>query len=208
MKPISSIALASLVAGSALILAAFAENPANTIYHQGQTLDWGVVIYVDPDSATSGHHGLAIALEDHNEMSPWGEKQHLDARHYGLYGGVANKDKIYNEQENQNNAFKACADFTAGGYTDWHLPAISELMLAFSVAQQLKYEANEDSLLNSFKASYYWSSTENNGFGVSCPPNQCGSNPTNYALVFNFTTGTQRDLTKDFTLPVRCIRAF
>ncbi len=179
---------------------------------------WGVVIYADPNSNISGHGGVAMALTDQTSAH-WAENglcqvTNQMANHYDIYGGITNTDNYCHFSgsgcttncSTNASAFHTCTNYSGGGYTDWYFPAISELMLMFTVAQQLTYGAESiagASFIN-FNNGPYISSTQNNGFGEG---NGGSPAPANDVLLFSFSAGDQGFDAKNNEYSVRCVRA-
>ncbi len=79
-------------------------------------------------------------------------------------------------------AFKLCEDLTYGGFTDWYLPARTELDLLW----------RNKAAIGGFTTSYYRSSTESNTFN---------------AWYQDFNSGGQNRANKTNNYDVRCIRS-
>jgi hypothetical protein len=84
-----------------------------------------------------------------------------------------------------------CANYAGGGYSDWFLPAISQLDCLY---------ANQDAIggFTTDASGFYWSSTES-PFATGAPLQARG---------FNFSTGSPLIADKINTYRVRCVRAF
>lgn len=78
-------------------------------------------------------------------------------------------------------AFKLCKELTDGGYTDWYLPARTELFLLW----------RNSTAIGGFTTNRYWSSTEHNA---------------NIAWNQNFNGGFHDYLSKTNSIDVRCVR--
>lgn len=128
-------------------LRAYATNSAGTAYSLpitlttayliGEKFGGGIVVYIDPTTL----HGL-IAAESVIATEAWGTGT---AGAYSTTDGAGNTNKIVNTfgagAKNAATACRACRD---GGYSDWFLPATSQLTILG---------------IPSFGATY-WSSTE------------------------------------------------
>ena len=108
------------------------------------------------------------------------------------HNGQLNTSTILAQSWHTNSAAKLCDDYVGGGFTDWYLPSITELNLAFNAAQSINSIRN----INILKETY-WSSTE---VGAT----------TSYSYEFNDSTlgiGLVRsDSSKGETAAVRAFR--
>ena len=108
------------------------------------------------------------------------------------HNGQLNTSTILAQSWHTNSAAKLCDDYVGGGFTDWYLPSITELNLAFNAAQSINSIRN----INILKETY-WSSTE---VGAT----------TSYSYEFNDSTlgiGLVRsDASKGETAAVRAFR--
>lgn len=175
---------------------------------------WGMVIYVDPNPTASGYGGVAMAISDASNAVAWGASQaathQVNANNYGIYGGIANAEG-YTTYCSTNDcagasAFAACDTFAAGGFNDWYPPSIGEVLMMLNVSEQFSYGAEGmANVFSTFPNVRYWSSTQNNGYGINC--SVCGTGPESSALMFNITTGAQFWYDKSNTTnAVRCMR--
>jgi hypothetical protein len=104
------------------------------------------------------------------------------------WDGLTNSSDIVNQQGHSQSAARTCLDYSAGGYTDWYLPAIDELFLLFSARFSVNRRLSQvggSTLLyqpNSMISPIYWSSTESPA--VFAPP-PTPSSPSVLALDFN-----------------------
>ena len=82
-----------------------------------------------------------------------------------------------------NTAAKVAHAYSLNGYNDWYLPSKDELNLLYA----------QKAVVGGFASFNYWSSTE--------------LDSTN-AWFQNFFSGSPYDYRKDYSLPVRAVRAF
>ena len=138
-----------------------------------------------------------------------------------MFNGVANTNAMVTSGINNHPAAKFCKDLTIGGYTDWYLPSIYELSIAYfnlkpgTTSNDTSWGANpyavprrnsnytttnptQTSVVNfrtsaaeSFGIDTFWTSTES-------------SSTTSWGV--NFNTGNERAFTKTDTLYVRAFR--
>lgn len=87
----------------------------------------------------------------------------------------------------KTNAATLCNDYTYGGYDDWFLPSIDELNQMYTNLQKKGQ--------GGFDVSYYWSSSESNGYA-------------DYAWLQHFGSGGQHGIYRSYDYRVRPVRAF
>lgn len=154
-------------------LAFISETTAPTVgaYYAG-----GIVAYFfqegDAGYVSGESHGIIILPFDLTSpgggLVPWGCSDQL----YGTQGieigqGVQNTTALIEACANNTNAAYLCAVLTWGGYSDWFLPSIGELVV---IRNGLIDHPSRD-----FLGEAYWSSTEVN---------------ITVASAFNFVTGS------------------
>ena len=100
--------------------------------------------------------------------------------------GLGNTNNLYNSDPPTNLAANFCHDLIKTGYSDWYLPARTELNAL----------NNQRTIIGGFASSYYWTSTE---YNVS---------PYYYAYVQVFSGTTQTYVTKVTPYYYRCIRQY
>jgi len=190
--------------GSRMVVADDAGN-LSAVKHTWQVGDFahgGVVFYVEP----CGTRGLVVSLEDLNKGAGlrWGKGGSsfikINAKGDGLYAGKRNTSLIISVQAAKDyfddHAALVCANFDGGGYGDWYLPSIAELVLVFENRPIIEKTA----LANGGNAfshnTFYWTSNE--------------GNDTQNREVFgvNFSNGAAVTMFKGDPLLVRAVRAF
>ncbi|MBS1625497.1 MAG: hypothetical protein JST83_15830 [Bacteroidetes bacterium] len=141
----------------------YATNSAGTAYGPDSTvttpLHWlgeafggGIVFYIDG----SGQHGLIAAAQDQSAGTPWQSTT-------GAYGfsinadntatGAANTSAIMTFWTAATDTFaaRAASSYHGGGFTDWYLPASTEMQTLIKAK----------TLVGGFPTgSYYWSSSK------------------------------------------------
>ena len=91
--------------------------------------------------------------------------------------------------KNWSNALEYCHNLTLGGYSDWRLPNIRELL---SIADKRKYNPAIYSTFKNVVSGYYWSASTD------------ASNTSN-AWIVNFKYGYDHWHPKSNSLYVRCV---
>ena len=154
------------------------DEPSDTDFsHQmGEFYQGGIIFHLWKDS-TGREHGLIASLHDLGEgPSQWGPLVSTGAN--SLENGAENTAIIV-ENLGQNTAAALCDNYSAGGYSDWYLPAIKELNLLQE--QHLRIEnilyGDDDPETEGFNYPRYWSSsdaTENEAWQDYFPNNFFG----------------------------------
>ncbi|HPD64556.1 MAG TPA: DUF1566 domain-containing protein [Bacteroidia bacterium] len=124
---------------------------------------------------------LFVCPEDHPYKIKWGDygvKTEANSVSDGVYNSIKIVDKL---GKTKNYAARVCDDLVAYGYDDWYLPSRDELMAIF--------EKKDD--VGKFLNSYYWTSTEYDGFN---------------ALYVSFINGYMDLTSKEYEYHVRCVR--
>lgn len=121
----------------------------------GQHYGGGIIFYIDPD----GLHGLIAAPLDQPGFATWGDEG-LSGANF-MNDGALNTKKIIAYMKTNHYVYLQlqgppaacmCDSSTFSGYNDWYLPSINEL----------KYMYDKQSVICSFVAGDYCSSTESN----------------------------------------------
>jgi hypothetical protein len=147
----------------------FAGNPAAAdtapTYQIGQYAQGGVVFWLTPDKK----HGLVVAIGDIGVMA-WGTAgTSVSAVNNDLSigynangtltsGGKLNSDYIINANVTASAASQ-CAAYTGGGYTNWYLPNLLELLAIYnqrSVINSVSIANGGSALAN----TNYWGSVQ------------------------------------------------
>ena len=197
MKKLKAVMGALLLSG--LVAGAHAANPSAKVFTVGQYYEGGVIYWTDP--AQKNQHGLIADINDQPGAAAYAwstTNTTTGAINNGAYAGRTNTTIIVNSGIIAPAA-SACVNSGAQGYHDWYLPSEMELGMMFvnQMAITRTAQANGGSAFASINAvgnaADYWSSIELDA---------------DNAWRFAFNAGGQRNLTKNFTLSVRCVRAF
>ena len=153
----------------------------------GAIYQGGLVFYVDG----TGEHGLVAAMEDLDGFYEWGcypeNVNGADGQAIGT-GYQNTLDIVSGCSETPIAASEALA-YESGGYSDWYLPSIDELLEMYNTLGNGGPVSN----IGGFGNYWYWSSSEDGN---------------NSALLINFNSGYPNVSTTNYTYRVRIIRAF
>ena len=149
----------------------------------GDTGPAGGKVFYLTDAA--GKHGLEAAPADHSAYVQWGcfGTTIAGADGTAVGTGAANTADIVAGCAEANTAAKIADAYTLNGYTDWYLPSKDELNLLYQ----------QKTVVGGFANLNYWSSSEGN---------------SDYAWNQYFSSGVHDFNAKNYTLPVRAVRAF
>ncbi len=155
-------------------------------YNIGQNYGGGIIFYV----SNSGLHGLIAAPIDQSTSLTWSYSTTIACNSYDttIGSGFTNTNSIISHLGTSYGDYAAliCRNYSGGGYNDWYLPSLGELI-------QL---CNKKDLVSNLSNGDYWSSSEyydyspNNAWFVRFSNSLIGVNP------------------KDFTKSVRAIRSY
>jgi len=153
----------------------------STVHFIGENYGGGIVFYV----YDNGQHGLIAATADQSTGIQWynGSYPVTNAVRDGISAGIFNTERIISNQGAGAYAAQICANYQGGNYGDWYLPSKYELNLLYF----------QKTVVGGFTYSYYWSSSEYDGYD---------------AWVQGFFNGNQYNNNKDNTFYVRAVRAF
>lgn len=153
-----------------------------TTYSIGDTAFGGVIFWLEPN----GMHGLVAAPSDISTGIQWfnGTFNISNIVRDGIYAGIYNTERIITTQGAGQYAAQICANHNGGGYGDWYLPSLQELILMY----------NQQTVIGGFAAANYWSSTQN---------------ASNTTWGYSFSLGAQVNISYNSATPrVRPIRRF
>ena len=164
-----------------------------TEYVVGMEAEGGIVFYVDG----TGQHGLVSAMEDVGKFK-WGcfgtEISGADGQSIGT-GYQNTLDIVSGCSQTQTGAYQALA-YESGGYSDWYLPSIDELV-------EMYYTIGDGSCLGNIGGfaggggvcKCYLSSSEDSSSGA-------------YYVNFSIRSGVVSAFNKGTPIKIRAIRAF
>ena len=157
-----------------------ADNSTAIKYHVGDTLEGGIVFYVDSTKL----HGLIAAFKNQGQAT-WYNNAFIvtGATGTAIGTGALNTKKIIAKQKIGQYAATLCTSYRGGGYTDWFLPSKDELAKLY----------RNKSVFTGFTQFYYWSSTEAD---------------SSKAWAQSFFNGSQTQKSKGGRFYVRAIRSF
>jgi hypothetical protein len=162
----------------------------------GQSFGGGVIFHTYRD-ASNVEHGLIVSIVDQSTSSPWSDITSASVGITTTWNGQANTNLMKAQTGATSGAWKDADDYSYGGFTDWYLPAIDELILMsnnrFAINKTLSTIGGSNQLQNLVT---YWSSTQDYSF----PNNQAR------VLDFGFMTGDMAG--KNLNRYVRAIRQF
>lgn len=135
-------------------------------HYIGELFGGGIVVAVWKVSGEE--HGLIASLTDVSDSAAWSNVWNFVGTAQSLVDGLSNTNAIIAQNGHTLSAAKLCRDYTAGGFTDWYLPAIWELeqcknvyliiniILGSANGFHIGYCDSE----YKWRKSCYWSSTE------------------------------------------------
>ncbi|KAA6335336.1 hypothetical protein EZS27_016426 [termite gut metagenome] len=118
----------------------------------GESYEGGVVFYIAADKQS----GLVAAPNDQSEAIAWSSKRKVIPTNNEIGTGQENTTTIIKAKASDNDEYaaKLCNDLVLGGYDDWYLPSIEELIELYKQKDKL----------GGFDASAtYWSSSALDG---------------------------------------------
>lgn len=155
----------------------------------GQSYQGGIIAYIfvpgDSGYIAGQTHGLIVTTTTQSTGAQWGCSGTSIAGTSTVFGsGESNTILIVSNCTSSTNAAFLCYNLSAGGYSDWYLPDINELVKLYS----------NRGLIGGFSNTSYWSSSQSN---------------STLAMSLNFSTGlTTNTTSKISNLFVRAVRRF
>ena len=167
-------------------------------HYIGELYGGGIVVSVW--KAAGVEHGLIASLTDLSSEILWTtpafQNSLIGPTAQSPRDGLANTNAII-AQAGAGTSYAAglCRAYNAGGYTDWYLPAISELKECYNshqIINEVLGDTNGFEVLD-YYFFYYWSSTETT---------------SNDVWVHNFGSGGSNPYLKNYGYAVRAVRRF
>ncbi len=165
-------------------------------HYVGELYGGGVVFHVDE----TGQHGLIVSLNDLSTSAQWGLNGTDVTNCESTTDGASNTAAIVAAGCLSTDAAGLCDAYSAGGFTDWYLPAIFELTLIESCLFQINSTLSQNNGTEILLAIPYASSTEGG--------NSQNFSETNYHLVHTMFTDAHFESKNQSHLYVRAIRTF
>lgn len=155
----------------------------------GQNYSGGVIAYIlksgDPGYDSATQHGIIAATSDQSSGIQWDNGNHIatGVSNSDIGYGNSNTNSIVNLQGPGQYAARLCYDLVENGYSDWYLPSQHELYYVYGMRTSI----------GGFMEVDYWSSSESS---------------ISNAKTVDFKWSYMQALSKDASLPVRCVRSF
>lgn len=132
----------------------------DSIHYVGEFFGGGLVYYI----YDGGLHGLIISLADVHSSCQWSNIFNLliGSSAQSIWNGLGNTNAIIAQAGFVSGAAKYCHDYNAGGFTDWYLPSIVEVILMFNAQYTIDkiLDSDNNPSTKSLSKGNYWSSTE------------------------------------------------
>ncbi len=162
-------------------------------HYVGELYQGGIIFYV----YENGTHGLIASFDDLDGGSgvDWGPMFDVTTAE-SWWDGATNTTNAVAVGAASTDAVKLCADYSNGGYSDWHLPSITELKALEDAGYVLANILDTDGDSNTNYPNYagqYWSSTQTS---------------KDDALSFKFQNTHTEEKWKDDNYLVRAVRSF
>ena len=152
----------------------------------GESFGGGIVAYVD----STGSHGFIISSVDVSAGTAWSNVTAtlIGASAQSLWDGFSNCSAITAQSGHTTSAALLSRIYMGGGYSDWYLPGIDQLIKILLAKYELDKVFGANVLNN-----IYWSSTEFSATNV---------------FAFSFQTGSFFNNAKNNSYRIRAVRNF
>jgi len=188
-------------------------NNNGFVHYIGELYGGGIVGSLWKDSQGI-EHGLIVSLTNIGTSQVWSNvtQSVIGINAQSTTEGQTNTTAIINQVGHTNSAAKLCDDYSAGGFSDWYLPAILELQECYNAHFTINRILGTANGLDMgfYSPRNYWSSTEGINFG--------GAGDTPVFVIYNnigdIGIGTNSKANLDFQgnpaqpLLVRAVRRF
>lgn len=160
--------------------ALYAKTAGNgTTHFVGELYGGGIIVAVWKENGDE--HGIIASLTDLSTGTAWSNitDKEIGTAAKNPIDGQANTKAIISQTGHTTSAAKLCDDYSAGGFSDWYLPAIWELKQCYNSAftvNTILGNTNGFGLLTA-----YWSSAEyslNSVGAISFTSGETGFNKT------------------------------
>ena len=175
-------------------LSSSGSGSGGSTHYVGELYGGGVVFYVDH----TGHHGLIVSLNDLSNNTGIVSSNLV----CNSWDGASNTSILINAGFSATSPPGLCDAYSYGGYNDWYLPSISELVCLFNNSFIVNKTLTQQTGSNLFEGGPGWQ----NGGPPSYISSSCRCNgPSVYSLYYNYLDGIRSTNT---TTTTRAIRAF
>lgn len=132
----------------------------NTSGHYiGEQFGGGVIFHLYKDSL-GVEHGLICSIVNQSTGSQYSDITNVAISSTTIWDGQTNTNLMTSQSGASSGAWLYCNNYSYGGFTDWYLPSIDELILlssnSYNVNKTLSTIGGADQLLT----DTYWSSSE------------------------------------------------
>ncbi|MFN9110659.1 MAG: hypothetical protein ACK5XN_11385 [Bacteroidota bacterium] len=136
-------------------------NVSATGRYIGERFGGGVVFHLWKDSLGS-EHGLIVSLKDLSNNASWSNiaTAAVGTNSQSLWDGLNNSLSIIKQSGHTNSAAKLCLDLNTGGFDDWYLPALDELIILNNNRIDVNRTLSAITGSNVIALDFYYSSTE------------------------------------------------
>ncbi|MCC6599236.1 MAG: hypothetical protein IT223_01015 [Crocinitomicaceae bacterium] len=165
-------------------------------HYVGEVYGGGLVCSVFKD-VNGVEHGFAVSIVNNGHTVPYSNLDNTSIGNSGrsVWDGASNTTAILAQPGHTNSAAFICDQYNGGSYTDWFLPAPTQMVNMWTnlypINKSLESVPGGEPL-----GQYYWTSAEAN---------------SSYAMAMNFQSGSVYQEYKGSSillLQVRCIREF
>jgi hypothetical protein len=171
-----------------------AGDGAELQHYVGELFEGGIVYHVSRN-AKGEEHGLIVSLTDLSISSEWGLFINVPDCE-SSWNGQANTAAIVSAGTTGNYAAGLCDAYSGGGYTDWYLPSIQELVMLWNNLYDVNSSLSAIPGTILIAGTMYWSSTESTATSAWEFPFDGGD------------TGYHFNNNKSYLNHVRAVRAF
>ena len=133
-------------------------GPSGFTHYIGESYGGGVVFHVYKDTL-GVEHGLVVSIDYQSTSSTYSNITNVLNGAGSYYNGESNTNLMKVQSGAISGAWKLCDDYIYGGYSDWYLPAIDELVLLWNNRLDVN-RTLENLSFTMIQTNTCWSSTE------------------------------------------------